>query len=238
MMINQKNMQSGRSMIEMLGVLAIIGVLSVGGIAGYSKAMMKYKINKTVEQIMHISTSVRTLYGSQKTYTGLDTDVLKRGRLIPEEMWVTTTSGTTSTTTFQSTWGTTVNVVGDQDRYAEKDKGAFEVQYRNIPAEACLELAVIDWGSSIGSGLVAIGISQDTETTSEGSTETVTKPAESPLTNIHLQTDGSSDQCGVTNSESAAVACPKSTKNPIPMNPGDAAKACGDAYATVFWKFY
>ena len=29
----------GRSMIEMLGVLAIIAVLSVGGIAGYSKAM-------------------------------------------------------------------------------------------------------------------------------------------------------------------------------------------------------
>ena len=36
----------GRSMIEMLGVLAIIGVLSVGGIAGYSKAMEKFKINK------------------------------------------------------------------------------------------------------------------------------------------------------------------------------------------------
>lgn len=30
---------TGRSMIEMLGVLAIVGVLSVGGIAGYSKAM-------------------------------------------------------------------------------------------------------------------------------------------------------------------------------------------------------
>ena len=43
--------QKGRSMIEMLGVLAIIGVLSVGGIAGYSKAMMKYRINKTIEQI-------------------------------------------------------------------------------------------------------------------------------------------------------------------------------------------
>lgn len=36
----------GRSMIEMLGVLAIIGVLSVGGIAGYSKAMEKWKTNK------------------------------------------------------------------------------------------------------------------------------------------------------------------------------------------------
>ena len=40
----------GRSMIEMLGVLAIIGVLSVGGIAGYSKAMMKIKINRLIDE--------------------------------------------------------------------------------------------------------------------------------------------------------------------------------------------
>ena len=40
----------GRSMIEMLGVLAIIGVLSVGGVAGYSKAMEQFKINKAVSQ--------------------------------------------------------------------------------------------------------------------------------------------------------------------------------------------
>ena len=41
----------GRSMVEMLGVLAIIGVLSVGAISGYSKAMMKYKLNKQTEQL-------------------------------------------------------------------------------------------------------------------------------------------------------------------------------------------
>ena len=40
---------AGRSMIEMLGVLAIVGVLSVGGIAGYSKAMEKFKVNKIVD---------------------------------------------------------------------------------------------------------------------------------------------------------------------------------------------
>ena len=38
-------------MIEMLGVLAIIGVLSIGGIAGYSKAMFKYRFNKTMDMI-------------------------------------------------------------------------------------------------------------------------------------------------------------------------------------------
>ena len=43
-----KQNQFGRSMIEMLGVLAIIGVLSVGGIAGYSQAMEKWKTDVTI----------------------------------------------------------------------------------------------------------------------------------------------------------------------------------------------
>ena len=33
------NNEHGRSMIEMLGVLAIVGVLSIGGVAGFNKAM-------------------------------------------------------------------------------------------------------------------------------------------------------------------------------------------------------
>ncbi len=54
---------SGRSMVEMLGVLAIIGVLSVGAIAGYSKAMMKYKLNKQTEQISLVfNTLIKILY--------------------------------------------------------------------------------------------------------------------------------------------------------------------------------
>ena len=58
--------QTGRSMIEMLGVLAIIGVLSVGGIAGYSKAMAKYRVNKTIDQVSHIAANVRILFSNQR----------------------------------------------------------------------------------------------------------------------------------------------------------------------------
>ena len=46
--------ENGRSMVEMLGVLAIIGVLSVGAISGYAKAMFKYKLNKQTEQINQV----------------------------------------------------------------------------------------------------------------------------------------------------------------------------------------
>ena len=40
--------ESGRSMVEMLGVLAIIGVLSIGGIAGYTLAMNRYRANEAL----------------------------------------------------------------------------------------------------------------------------------------------------------------------------------------------
>ena len=39
----------GRSMIEMLGVLAIIGVLSIGGLAGYTMAMNRHKANNILD---------------------------------------------------------------------------------------------------------------------------------------------------------------------------------------------
>lgn len=49
-----ENNQTGRSMIEMLGVLAIIGVLSVSGIAGYGKAMRMWNSNLQKEQLTQL----------------------------------------------------------------------------------------------------------------------------------------------------------------------------------------
>ena len=54
--MSEKINQNGRSIPEMLGVLAIVGILSVGGIAGYGRAMMKYKLNKQLTQYTAIIT--------------------------------------------------------------------------------------------------------------------------------------------------------------------------------------
>ena len=43
--------ETGRSMVEMLGVLAVIGVLSVGGIMGYKFGMMKYRVNEIINEL-------------------------------------------------------------------------------------------------------------------------------------------------------------------------------------------
>ena len=50
-MNTKHTLENGRSMVEMLGTLAIIGVLSVGAIAGYSYGMNKYRANQTIHDI-------------------------------------------------------------------------------------------------------------------------------------------------------------------------------------------
>lgn len=52
--------ESGRSMVEMLGTLAIIGVLSIGGIAGYSYGMDKYRANQTINDVMLMGVDIIT----------------------------------------------------------------------------------------------------------------------------------------------------------------------------------
>ena len=55
--LTRKN-ETGRSMVEMLGVLSIIGVLSVGGISAYSTAMEKHKANEALHKASMMATTV------------------------------------------------------------------------------------------------------------------------------------------------------------------------------------
>ena len=65
--------ENGRSMVEMLGVLAIIGVLSVGGIAGYTRAMNNWKANEIIDAMNRVvvATETDTSRAASTTYTDL-----------------------------------------------------------------------------------------------------------------------------------------------------------------------
>ena len=148
-----ETVQCGRSMIEMLGVLAIVGVLSVGGIAGYSKAMEKFKINKTIDQVSQIATNIRTLYAQQTTYDGLtETSAIQMGA-IPDSLSTSLTPYTSITNAFGG------NVYLSTLIWWEDGRDKFFIEYANLPKEACISLASMDWGNPTSSGLYAIGIS-------------------------------------------------------------------------------
>ena len=54
--------QSGRSMIEMLGVLAIIAILSIGGIVGYKLAMNYYQADQIANEINLMRNDLKIKY--------------------------------------------------------------------------------------------------------------------------------------------------------------------------------
>lgn len=55
-----KQENQGRSMVEMLGVLAIIGILSIGAVAGYTLAMNRYKANRILDIASKLSVAVQS----------------------------------------------------------------------------------------------------------------------------------------------------------------------------------
>ena len=149
----QHDDMQGRSMVEMLGVLAIIGVLSAGGLAGYSKAMFKHKLNTTMEQITMLVTNIRTAYGSQRNYDGLTMAKAYQLGVVPAAI---STNGTTFTNPFKGTVDVLPVAVKDADN-APANAG-FTWTYTKLPKEACIALATADFGSGAGSGFVGVDV--------------------------------------------------------------------------------
>ena len=159
-MTNIHTQESGRSMIEMLGVLAIIGVLSVGGIAGYSQAMNKFKVSKTIDQIQTMVQNIRTLYSGQKTYSmSTNTNaLLKAAGVFNDEICP---YGETCSVPMNP-YGGSITVSSLQDDIGRTDR-AFYIAYDSLPNTACVALATQGWGDA-SSGLVAVTAGRGTST--------------------------------------------------------------------------
>ena len=64
--------ESGRSMIEMLGVLAIMGVITVGAIEMIQLAMNTQKRNTVNEEVLQIVTQVRSVFGEYDDFSNIN----------------------------------------------------------------------------------------------------------------------------------------------------------------------
>ncbi len=140
-----RNNEQGRSMIEMLGVLAIVGVLSVGGIAGYSKAMNKFKANKLIDQVTTISTNVKTIFSGQRTYNGLDLSIASKVGILPAETFEAGKSTLGSTDVTHAFGGTIL--LDPSGLITDTDEMAYTLTINTIPAEACVAILTTDFGS-------------------------------------------------------------------------------------------
>lgn len=166
--------QSGRSMVEMLGVLAIIGVLSVGGISGYSKAMAKFKMSKAMDQMSMLVANIRTTYASMATYAGLDTLTARAYGLASRDMFGPSSAAKASALVNAFGGNVYVNSISNNNI---ADTG-FAIVYNGLDREACMGLATADWGSA---GLIGMKISNAASSEAASGTEATITTANMPV---------------------------------------------------------
>lgn len=68
--------ESGRSMIEMMGVLAIMGVITVGAIAAISSAMNLQKRSTVNDEVLQMVTQVRQLFGGYDDFSNINNSTI------------------------------------------------------------------------------------------------------------------------------------------------------------------
>ena len=228
--------QSGRSMIEMLGVLAIIGVLSVGGIAGDSKAMNKFKTNKVADQVSMLVANIKTMYAQQNTYEGLSNETAISLGVVPDELVVKTTKDKVTTTELLNSFNGKVFIFAS-DSTGGGDNKAFTIEFNNLSKEACITLATNDWGSGYSSGLIALRAAGKSADAATEKLKTVYIGNEGTPGRAETKAEGSNK-----GNDNDVIATPGGQAGArVPLSVTSAAVACGCSAGntcSLQWKYY
>jgi len=151
----------GRSMMEMIGVLAIVGILSVGAIGAYSKAMDRHRANATINDITQIVTNTRQVFGQldNRGYGSMDFNVKSMqdknytNRKIADKMGIFPEH--IRRNDYLTAYNGKIQYFPD-GMYKADDGKAFVIEFYGVPQDACIEIVTKDWSSSLG--LVAMKV--------------------------------------------------------------------------------
>ena len=119
--------QQGRSMVEMLGVLAVIGVISLGGISGYRMAMNRYQANQIANEInlMRTDAKMKAAQGAEELLLGEPYD------------------GESGHLKFNANYGVAVEFEDIETDTPGKTETGYSFALSGIPAGVCKPLATL-----------------------------------------------------------------------------------------------
>ena len=210
---------SGRSMIEMLGVLAIIGVLSSAGLVAYSKAMDKYRVNSIINSVNVIVNNTRRVFGylDSRGYASLDfqvksmSDTNYTNRKVADKVGLFPES--IALNDYKNVYGGNIQFFVD-GMYKADDGKAFVLEFYSIPREACIELVTQNWNANLG--LIAMKV--------KGSAD-----------GYSIQTGAFAGNCNTQYKQGVGLFCAAD----FPISPEQAVTVCDYVKNNnISWKFY
>ena len=134
----KSNNESGRSLVEMLGVLTIIGVLGVGVISSVNFGMESMRVAAVYDEVEVTAQGVRDLYSWQRSYPDKPADA--------EAMWAKICNNGVFdekpadciANGIETPWGKLEVTPGN-------DGTNFIITLTNVPKRACERLLAYQW---------------------------------------------------------------------------------------------
>ena len=123
-----KSATAGYSLIELLLVIAFIAGALVLAFVTYPKVQATNRANVESQHLSVISTGVKNLYATAKSFTGLTNQVLLNAKLIPDDMRV-------AGAVISNVWEGTVTVA------PATPVSKYTITYTTVPPAECAKLA-------------------------------------------------------------------------------------------------
>jgi type II secretory pathway pseudopilin PulG len=134
-MKKNKKHESGRSMIEMVGVLSVMGLITAGAFVLIRSGLASQRRNRASAEVANIVATIRDVYSEAENLNALSTNY-KIGTEFLDSLRITTTTPFGSKTTY--------SVIRDRSEYAD-----FVVQMRGLEEEDCMALSQRTWSEAV-----------------------------------------------------------------------------------------
>lgn len=144
--------EKGATLLEVMGVMAVVGSIVVGLMGGISHMYTKMTLTRAHNQVTEIVKNMRAQFSSYvpssvKASQLATLGVFNKDNVTGEKAY--SVFGSEMTLSIQS----------------HSDNPYFTFTYKNIPADSCMDLLTGDWGDDPSSGLRQISVTGDKRTT-------------------------------------------------------------------------
>lgn len=129
--------QAGATLIEIIMVVALIAIITIGALVYYNTAQDGSRVQESVGNITALSAVIRNQFSTQGDYNGISETVVMKFGGVPESMLVRT--GTTPKN-LKHPWNNGTGAVTVSPATTTATDDSFEITLVKIPAKLCNDL--------------------------------------------------------------------------------------------------
>ena len=155
----KKTNQKGSSMIEVMGVMAILGMATIGIYAGISNVQGRFRLANGYDEIKRIIKTMREQFSAFRP-TDVSADKLEKIEVFNNSF--TSDGKKYSGSSLGFNMQIKLSGSGD-DQYTSAFSDTFRLYLYNVDFQTCFDLLTSDWGSDASSGLAEISTSDSTK---------------------------------------------------------------------------